>query len=860
MGKKKLVLIDGNSLINRAFYALPGLSNSQGVSTNAIFGFNTLLLKIIKNENPDYIAVCFDKGGMLKRKEEYSEYKANRKGMPEELREQMPLVKEYLKSMNIYQWELEGYEADDLIGTLAKMGEDENLENIIYSADKDLLQLITDNTKVCLTKKGISELEIVDKDELDKLYSLTPNQMIELKALMGDSSDNIPGVKGVGEKTALKLIQEYGSLDEVYNNLDKFKGKKIGENLENDREKAYLSKSLGTIVKDIANDIKLESLTFEEPDLNAIIDFYREMEISPDSFYATFDFQEENIEENFEEIYTLKNADEVEKILEISSFDDLTFYLENRDEKRFLLFLIDDIAYEIELDEEKEILMKFKKYFHDEGIIKITFDSKEIYLLLNKYDIPMVNLRWDIQLQAYLLNPEEKELDIKALSLKYLKINYSEENKVESLVCLRDLSIVLAEKLEKDQLILLYSGIELPIANVLAKMEAEGVKVDFRKLQNIRQNFKKKVMALNNEICAIAEEEFNVNSPKQLGKILFEKLGLPVIKKTKTGYSTNAEVLEELKDKHEIIEKIISYRSLSKLVSTYIEGFSGLIDPETRKVHTSYHQTVTATGRLSSSDPNLQNIPIRSEEGRRIRSIFIPSKEGCILLGADYSQIELRVLAHISGDKELIDAFKHDQDIHAKTASEVFGIPIEKVTKDDRRKAKAINFGIIYGLSDYGLAKDLGITRKEAREYIDLYFERYEGVKKWIDEIVHEAREKGYVTTLLGRRRYLKDINSKNFNLRSFAERTAVNTPIQGTAADIIKLAMLKIQARINEKNLDTRMIMQIHDELIFEVPPKESSRMVTIIRENMENAYPLNVPLTIDLKAGFNLNDMEKI
>ncbi len=865
MDKEKLVIIDGNSLANRAFYALPGLSNSQGVLTNAVYGFNMLILKIIKNENPDYIAVCFDKGGPLKRKDDFENYKANRKGMPEELRDQMPLIKEYLTAMNIYQCEMAGVEADDLIGTITKKAESSNLETVIYSADKDLLQLITQNTTVSLTKKGIAELETYGLEELMERYGISPNQMIDLKGLMGDSSDNIPGAPGVGEKTAMKLIHEYGSIEKLYENLDNISGKKLNENLRENKEMAFLSKKLVTIDKDLDYDFHMDDLTFKEPELEGIINFYKKLEINPEQFLTLFNMQTQIFEDNQyseEPIYELTTKSELKSILEISLFNEMVLFLEmDKSKPAFLDFLIEGTAYRISLKEGKENLLdELKKYFENDRIRKITYGVKNIHRLGKNNGFSLNAISWDVEIQAYLINPEETNLSLPYLAEKYLNKIISEDVKTERLLAVKELAGALSHKLEDDDLLLLYSGIELPLSKILASMEHEGIKVDMAALADLKKETGKMINRLTNEIYVMAGEEFNINSPKQMAVILFEKLGLPAFKKTKTGYSTNAEVLEELRSHHEIVEKILEYRGVSKLKSTYIDGFEPLIDSKTKKLHTSYNQTTTATGRLSSTDPNLQNIPIRTEQGRKIREIFIPSKEGNILIAADYSQIELRILAHVSADKVLVSSFKNKEDIHSKTASEVFGVPLEKVTSEQRRAAKAINFGIIYGQTDYGLSREINVTRKEAQEYIDLYFDRYKGVKNWIETQIKEARIKGYVTTLLGRRRYLKDINSKNYNLRNFAERAAVNSTIQGTAADIIKMAMLKIQSVIAEKNYQSKMTLQIHDELVFEVPPRESLKLIVDIRENMENAYPLIVPLTVDVKAGFNLYDMEKI
>ena len=867
MKRDKFIIIDGNSLAYRAFYAIPLLSNSKGVVTNAVYGFNNMLIRIIEDEKPDFLAVAFDKSGKVFRKDLYVDYKANRKPMPNDLKSQMELIKELLQALNITIYEQEGFEADDLIGTIIKYGEKQGWENLILTGDRDATQLVSDQTKVLLTKKGISELEIYNLDTIKEKYDLKPKQIVDFKGLMGDPADNIPGVPGVGEKTALKLLHEFETMEDIYNSFDKVKGKKLGENLVENKDLAFLSKELSTIDCEVEMDIKKEDLTFKEYNPEALMELYRELEFN--NHYrniAAADDSQEKLTDSGELISTVRQLAEVLKLLtEKKLIFMLTF--DPKDVKGFnplaLGLLINKEAYFVKFDHDfnsyAEVL---RPYLEAEDITKITHDLKKTRVCFMREDIKMRGLEWDTLLGAYLLDPTQKDLSLEGLISKYLYIEIEKtENEIFSLLRgLKRVSQLIIDELEEDMLMNLYLDIELPLVRVLAKMEVQGVKLDRQQLEEMSEDLKEKIEVLTSTIYRWTDEEFNINSPKQLGEVLFEKLNLPVIKKTKTGYSTNAEVLETLAKDYYIVNDIIHYRQLVKLKSTNIDGMLNIIDEKTGKVHTSFNQTITATGRLSSTEPNLQNIPIRLDEGRKIRKAFIPSKEGYLLLAADYSQIELRVLAHISQDKVLMEAFSEGQDIHKRTASEVFGVAMDEVTTDLRNHAKAVNFGIIYGQSDFGLANDLDIARSEAKTYIDNYFKRYAGVKTWIDNIIETAKKQGYVTTLLGRRRYLKDILSKNNHVRKFAERTAMNTPIQGSAADIIKIAMIKINNRIELEGFKAKMLVQVHDELVFEVPPNESSRVIAMIKESMEGAYPLDVPLTVDMQVGFNWYEMESI
>jgi len=873
MKRKKFIIIDGNSLANRAFYAIPLLSNSEGVITNAVYGFTNMLMRLFKDEEPDYLAVAFDKGRKVFRHEEFEEYKAKRKGMPEELRPQMNIIKDILKAMNVAIFEQEGYEADDLIGTMAKWAEKQGWETLVVTGDRDALQLISEQTKVLLTRRGITDLDIYDLQALKEKYNLNPCQITDLKGLMGDSSDNIPGVPGVGEKTALKLLAQYGSIENLLDNLGDFQGKKLGEKLAENKELALLSKKLATIECSVELDLQEERLKVKKPDYDSLIKLYEKLEFK-NLLKNILTDELTNEQESFSSLTAegeiITGVKKLKSILSENELHDFPFLLNydstdaQKGQVTSIALLINGKKYLVNCANKFSAFAGvLKPYLEDDKLPKITCDAKMAHIFFLREKINIKGLKWDVLLGAYLLNPSENDLSLQHLIYEYLHKRLDEEEPARtfaSLDAMYQLADIISNKLEEDNLLDLYLNIELPLSKVLAQMELQGVRLDQEYLQVMNKDLEKKITELTEKIYQLAGEEFNINSPKQLGTILFEKLNLPVLKKTKTGYSTSADVLESLAQEHEIVREILDYRQYVKLKSTYVDGLLNLIDPKTKKVHTSFNQTITATGRLSSTEPNLQNIPIRLEEGRKIRKAFIPSKEGYILLTADYSQIELRILAHMAMDEVLIEAFREGQDIHVRTASEVFGVPLDKVTKEMRYRAKAINFGIVYGLSDFGLAQDLGITRKEAKSYIDGYFTRYAGVKRWVDGIIELARRQGYVTTLLGRRRYLKDISSKNYNLRSFAERAAMNTPIQGSAADIIKIAMVKIQKNIEKNKFKSRMILQVHDELVFEVPPHETSRFIPMVKENMEKAYPLAVPLKVEMQAGFNWYELEKI
>ena len=853
----KLIIIDGNSLANRAFYGVPLLTNSKGVYTNAVYGFINMMLGFFKRQEPMYAAVAFDVSKKVFRHEKYADYKGTRKGMPEELAEQMPILKEILRSMNIAILEKEGYEADDIIGTVVKKAEENNIASIILTGDKDSLQLISELTEVYLTKKGISQTQKMDLAALAEEYGLNPAQICDLKGLMGDSSDNIPGVVGVGEKTALKLLREYHDVENLYAHAEELGGK-LGEKIRAGRESAYMSKELATIHCAVPIEFAWEDLLLKSPEREKLVTLYKELELN--NLLKALQAEESQQKKEISGEY-LFDSKALADILEKTEINKLGIaFTENSKERTAKIGLyLNGKAYAMDIAALDEVMELLSGYLEDEATAIFCDDAKKLYNVCYKYGIEVNNLLYDSELAGYLLEPEKEHTALKQAE-DYLNIEIAEndEGYIFALMeALALLSEIVPQKLAEQELDKLYYELELPLAKVLVRMEHNGVKINREYLNNLNAELTERIAKITDKIYTEAGEEFNLNSPKQLGVILFEKLGMPVIKKTKTGYSTSAEVLEQLKD-YAIVENILAYRQLAKLKSTYVEGLLNLAD-ENDAIHTSFNQTITATGRLSSTEPNLQNIPVKTEEGRRIREAFIAKKKGNLLLACDYSQIELRVLAHVSGDEVLKNSFINAEDIHARTASEVFGVPMSEVTREQRRNAKAVNFGIIYGQSDFGLANELGISRKEAKEYIDNYFARYHTVKDWITGTIEETKKTGFVTTLAHRRRYIRDINSKNFNLRSFAERTAVNTPIQGSAADIIKIAMLDIDKKLREEKLRSQMILQIHDELVFEMPPEEAPHLIALVKKSMENAVKLEVPLAVDVKVGFNLAQMDK-
>ncbi|MDQ0161098.1 DNA polymerase I [Aeribacillus alveayuensis] len=866
---KKLILIDGNSIAYRAFFALPLLNNEKGIHTNAIYGFTNILMKILEEEKPTHILVAFDAGKTTFRHKTYKDYKGGREKTPPELSEQFPFIRELLDAYNISRYELENYEADDIIGTLAKKAEKEGFEVKIITGDKDLTQLATEKVTVAITRKGITDVDPYTPETIQEKYGLTPPQIIDMKGLMGDQSDNIPGVPGIGEKTAIKLLKQFGTVENLLEALDEVSGKKLKEKLAEYKEQALMSKQLATIQCDAPIDITLDDMTYHGYEVQKVIKILKELGFN--SILAKLGEAEEVKEQvsdiKFETVQSLSEqvlTDEAAFIVEMldenyHTGDIIGFGIANQNGNFF-------IPTKVAIQSEQ-----FKQWAKDERKRKIVFDGKQAIVSLRWRNIELNGIDFDVLIASYLLNPsqstdqlasiaQEQNLSVvqsdEAIYGKGAKRHVPAESVVSEHVARKAYAVnILKQELEKElkenEQYELFSELELPLSKILADMEATGVKVDVQRLNEMGKEIEEKLQKLEKFIYELAGEEFNINSPKQLGVILFEKLNLPVIKKTKTSYSTSADVLEKLKDQHEIVEQILHYRQLGKLQSTYIEGLKKVVHKDTNKVHTRFNQALTQTGRLSSTDPNLQNIPIRLEEGRKIRQAFIPSHDGWVIFAADYSQIELRVLAHISGDENLIEAFRQDLDIHTKTAMDVFHVREDEVTDYMRRQAKAVNFGIVYGISDYGLSQNLGISRKEAAEFIKRYFDSFKGVKEYMEEIVQEAKQKGYVTTLMHRRRYIPEITSRNFNVRSFAERTAMNTPIQGSAADIIKKAMIDMAKQLKEKGLKTKLLLQVHDELIFEAPKDEIDVLKQLVPEVMEKAIELKVPLKVDYAFG---------
>lgn len=860
---ERLLILDGNSLLNRAFYAVPLLNNSEGIHTNAIYGFTNMLFKMQDDIKPDYIVTTFDRKAPTFRHVEYGDYKAGRKKMPPELAEQFPIVKEMLNLFSINIYELDGFEADDIIGTLAKYAESNGIEVYIVTGDKDALQLASEHIKVCITKKGVTEKEVYDYNRMVEEFGVTPTQFIDVKGLMGDKSDNIPGVPGVGEKTAFKLIQTYGSVEEVLTHIDEISGKKLKENLTEYSEQAIFSKKLATIMTEVPIEFDLEDIrsneNYNRAELRKLF-----VKLQMKSLVEKFSADESETEETKVEVHA-SNVDTIESFAEmVSNISDevyITFNLKNIDrystiEITKIFINSNDKNYVVHVDEiirEDAGKAKLKELFENKAIKKNGHNLKNAITALRKLDIEFNGLEFDSEIAAYLLDSSKGQYPLESLINQYLgeypKVTEDEKD-VVFISYLKALTEELKSKIkEADMDELLYS-IELPLAEVLSYMESIGFKVNREMLDELSVKFKNEIDTTQKVIYELADEEFNINSPKQLGKILFEKLDLPVIKKTKTGYSTNAEVLEKLQDKHPIIDKITYFRQLSKINSTYVEGLKAVID-EDGCIHSNFNQTVTTTGRLSSTEPNLQNIPIKYDMGREIRKVFIPREKGDILISADYSQIELRVLAHISGDENMIDAFKHHSDIHTKTASEVFKVPVEEVTSLMRSRAKAVNFGIVYGISDFSLSQDLKITRKEAKEYMDIYFERYPRIQEYITNVKNEAKEMGYVKTMLNRRRFIPEISASNKIVQSLGERLAMNAPIQGSAADIIKLSMVNVYNKLKEKQLKSKLILQVHDELILNVVPEELEEVKELIRVEMENVLELSLPLEVDVNVG---------
>ena len=875
---KRLIIIDGNSIINRAFYALPDMTNSEGLHTNAVYGFTRMLFKIIDDYKPTHISVAFDMKAPTFRHKEFSEYKAGRKKMPNELGQQLQPLKELLDTFNIHRMEMAGFEADDLIGTVAKKAENDDFKVYIVTGDKDAIQLASNKTTTLITKKGVGEVEEYNYDSVVERYEMTPTQFIDLKGLMGDKSDNIPGVPGIGEKTGIKLIKEFSSIENLIENTDQLKGS-VKKKIEENKDQAVFSKKLATIITDVPIEISLDELSYGDYDKNAVIEEFKKFGFNTliKQVLAMDGGNEESIVEekielninHLEDISAFKN--EIEKTNKL--FIKTVSKVGNILEKNLIYVFVSADGKNIYYinDEELELI---KDIISNEEIKKIGYNLKDDYLALKSYDIQLNNMFFDIAIGEYLIDSKSStSYECSDIAMKYLtkKIKSKEEllgkgakAKKFSDLELEELSTYFGEILnivynvhpimektfkEMDMEYLFYD-VEMPLVEVLGSMEYEGMAVDKNQLEEIGNKFKEIISNLEEEIFTMAGEKFNINSPKQLGVILFEKLELPVIKKTKTGYSTNADVLEKLRDKHEIIDKITEYRQIVKLNSTYVEGLSNIINPISGRIHSSFNQTITTTGRISSTEPNLQNIPVKTEMGREIRKVFI-AKDNCKLVDADYSQVELRVLAHMSDDEHMIDAFQHNMDIHSKTASQIFGVDINDVTSLQRSEAKAINFGIVYGKTDFGLAQDLNIPVPKAKAYIESYFANYDKIKVFMDEAIKNATDKGYALTIFNRRRYIPEINSSNFMVRNQGKRFAMNAPIQGSAADIIKIAMVNVFTRLKDENLKSRLILQVHDELIVEALEEEIDKVCSIVKEEMESAVNLQVHLDVDLNVG---------
>ena len=888
----KLVLIDGNSIMNRAFYGIMGskmLTTKDGKYTNAIYGFLAILFNIMDDIKPQYLAVAFDLKGKLKRKELYDGYKANRHGMPDELAEQMPVIKEVLKAMNIDIIEKEGYEGDDILGTLAKYGEKQGLEVTILSGDRDTFQLASDNITIRIprTKGGKTETENYNRAKVIEEYGLEPRQLIEVKALQGDTSDNIPGVPGIGPKTAISLIKKYNSVKELYEKIEKgeddLKGKQR-ENIVSNKEMAELSRTLGEIDINVPIEDTLENLKIEEWNNQKVLELFEELRFQ--RYIDRFNLRNiENVQVEKKEEYQLEII-EKDEIPELNG--KLYYYLDlqdNAEENDIIKKTIIGIAIYSEnkiyyIPRKNGFEEKLKKVFENNDIEKYGYNLSEDYILLKQIGITMNNIVYDAKVAAYILDPTSK-YDIDIIVRDYLEIDNNEyfeknglnkeeqtslfdtnpsEEKTRVKACLyakeiNDLFEVTIKKLEEVDELELFKNIDMPTVEVLAEMQWNGMYLDLKELEEYGDKLKERLEILTQEIYELTGEEFNINSTKQLGEILFEKLKLPVVKKTKNGYSTDVDVLEKLVTEHPVIEKILEYRQLMKLNSTYVEGIKPYVNPKTHRIHSFFHQTITATGRISSTEPNLQNIPTRFELGKQLRKAFKPA-ENCIYIDADYSQIELRVLAHISNDEHMVQAFINGEDIHKQAASKVFNIPIDEVTKEQRSNAKAVNFGIVYGISDFGLGEQLHISRKKAKQYIEQYLEKYSGIKKFMDNIVESAKENGYVETEFKRRRYIPELKSNNYMMRQFGQRVAMNTPIQGTAADIMKIAMINVLKELKQRKMKSKIVLQVHDEMMIEAPLEEVDEVKEILKSKMENAVLLKVPLIAEVSEATNWYD----
>ncbi len=897
---EKLVVIDGNSILNRAFYGIMGskmLQTADGTYTNAVYGFLAILFKLLDDVKPEYLAVAFDVKHPTKRHEMYKEYKGTRKGMPDELAVQMPIIKNVLTAMNIKVIEKPGYEADDILGTLAKYSEKKGIDTILLTGDRDSFQLASDHITIRIprTKAGKTEVEDFDRNKILETYGLEPSQLIEVKGLMGDTSDNIPGVPGVGEKTALNLIKEFSSIDNIYEKLAQgepvAKGK-LKENLEANKDLAILSRELGRIDVNAPIDKELSEFKMKEWNRKEVYELFKELRFN--KYIEKFNLENsETVEEkdptNLFEYEELIDAEKIKEILnELNSREEISYFFELKDKQNQDLIIKSSIEYVALYDKKENKVYSFKfdkelikELFENENVLKAGHRIKKDYILLNQYGINPKNMMYDAKIAVYILNSTSNAYSLEEISRQFLDLDITEYSKHEekeeqtSLFDMLDAAPQVDEEkadyknalyayvigASKDKImeelkdigsLELFTDIEMPVAEILAEMQIEGVYLDQKELLKYGETLKKHIEELRIDIYKLADEEFNINSTKQLGVILFEKLQLTPSKKTKSGYSTDVDALEKLKGDHPIIEKILEYRQLAKLNSTYVEGMMPFINTKTGRVHTFFHQTITATGRLSSTEPNLQNIPTRTELGKKLRKVF-KAEEGKIFLDADYSQVELRVLAHMSNDETMIEAFNSGADIHTISASQVFKVPVEEVSKQLRSKAKAVNFGIVYGISEFGLAEQIDIKRNEAKQYIEQYLETYHGIKTFMSDVVEDAKKKGYVSTIFGRRRYIPELSSNNYMVRKFGDRAAMNTPIQGTAADIMKIAMVKVYNELKQRGLKSRIVLQIHDELLLEVVLEEQEEVAKLLKESMESAATLKVPLLVEVEEGKN-------
>lgn len=851
--ESQLFLFDGHSLCYRSYFAIKELATSKGQATNAVYGFANTFRKILRENQPLYAAVCFDAGKKTLRQEKFAEYKMQRPVMPDSLISQLPIIKEVVKGYNISFFEQEGFEADDLIATLACQFSKKGVEVIIVTDDKDMYQLVNEKVKILSPRKEA----ILGHDDLQKLLGFEPSRIIDYVALAGDQVDNIPGVKGIGEVTALQLMRRYKNLEDILANIDTLEPPKLKEKIVTQRESAILSKELAILDTNVPMDVHLNQLKVKPPDAGLLFDLFKELEFN--SMAQEFSPQKE-IKISSQRLET---DDDMKKFLaQIKEKGTAAFYVEIPGEDN--LYSSQEVTFCLDKKEVYVCSLKkidmLKTFFEDPQILKITYDFKSSLKVLNGLSLWPCNV-FDVMLAGYLLTPVRASFSLNYLAWNYLKENLAEEEPPpRKVLAIAGLFPILLKELKEKSLLKLFEDIEMPLVDVLFKMERHGVKINEELLRNLSKECECKLAELTKTLYRLAGEEFNINSPKQLSQILFKKLNLPVVKKTKTGFSTDEDVLIKLAKNHEFPALILEYRQLSKLKSTYIDALPKLVDPHTGRIHAQFNQTGTETGRLSSNSPNLQNIPIRTELGRQIRKAIIPSADDLVMISADYSQIELRILAHLSGDETLKEAFKKDQDIHKFTAALIFDVKEENVTDKMRDIAKRVNFGLNYGMSAFGLSKDLNIPQEKAQEFIDRYFLRYPNVKKFVEETIKKCEQDGFVCTLLNRRRYIPEINSDNASIKQFAQRQAVNTPVQGSAADMMKLVMINIQREIEKNGLASKMLITVHDELVFEVPPKEQARMLALIRYEMEHAIKLSVPIKASIKIGRDWLEMKEI